>query len=89
MELLSFNILNFLKQTETGHVLYISTLDVQKIVHMTVPRVQVKRRPSASSRTHSDGPVSQTRLLPTLKARADNAPSQPSMTRLHNEELVK
>ena len=29
---------------------------------LTVPRVQVKRRPSASSRTHSDGPVSQTCL---------------------------
>jgi hypothetical protein len=28
----------------------------------SVPRVQVKRRPSASSRTHSDGPVSQTCL---------------------------
>ena len=34
---------------------------------LTVPRVQVKRRPSASSHTHSDGPVSQTCLLPTLK----------------------
>ena len=31
------------------------------------PASQVKRRPSASSRTHSDGPVSQTCLLPTLK----------------------
>ena len=31
------------------------------------PASQAKRRPSASSRTHSDGPVSQTCLLPTLK----------------------
>ena len=37
---------------------------------LTVPRVQVKRRPSASSRTHSDGPVSQTCLLPTLKGKS-------------------
>ncbi len=38
-----------------------------------VPRVQVKRRPSATGllvRTHSAGPVSQTCLLTTSKARA-------------------
>ena len=38
-----------------------------------VPRVQVKRRPSANGlllRTHSAGPVSQTCLLTTSKARA-------------------
>ncbi len=55
-----------------------------------VPRVQVKRRPSATGlllRTHSADPVSQTCLLTTSKARADYA-LKPSMTRLHNEELV-
>jgi hypothetical protein len=31
-------------------------------MYIRVPRVQVKRRPSAASRTHSDGPVSQTCL---------------------------
>jgi hypothetical protein len=36
---------------------------------LTVPRVQVKRRPSASSRTHSDGPVSQTLLTSDFKRR--------------------
>jgi hypothetical protein len=40
---------------------------------VSVPRVQVKRRPSATGlllRTHSAGPVSQTCLLTTSKARA-------------------
>ncbi len=34
------------------------------------PASPEKRRPSASSRTHSDGPVSQTLLTSTSKARA-------------------
>ena len=54
------------------------------------PASQVKRRPSATGlllRTHSAGPVSQTCLPTTSKARADYA-LKPSMTRLHNAELV-
>ena len=50
-----------------------AALDSSTLVAVTsfdCPASPEKRRPSASSRTHSDGPVSQTLLTSTSKARA-------------------
>jgi hypothetical protein len=65
------------------------TADVSVILIAVVPRVQSKEDQVRLVAPTQMALCLRPCLLPTLKGESCYAPSQPSMTRLHNEELVK